>query len=413
MLVDRIKYFMPEWDDRYDLEFNFIDDSFSTKHKANRNTDVYAHEMMERPPYDGILYSLGNLFSQINKKTDIKDVRLKDFPDIKAYYHLNNSKIPLEVLGDCGAFNYVNEQKPPINFSPSNVAYLYNKLKFDYGVSVDHLVVETIVEKIQGEKVKRILTPKEKKYRIKLSLQNADEFLKTSKNNKYIFTPIGSAQGYSPRTYKNSVLHLIEMGYDYIALGGLARRDTKTIFDIVKTVSPVIKGKHLHLLGIIRKNMDSFRQLGVTSVDSASFFRKAWLRSGQNYLAPDGATWYTALRVPILNESRMDCTEKSDEVLTKHEKHVLDTLRAFDLDKVSLDTALNTLIEYDSLFQRNGNDGKDLQDTYKRTLEDKPWKMCGCPFCREIGIDVMIFRRTNRNKRRGLHNTWVLYNNYL
>ena len=58
-------------------------------------------------------------------------------------------KIPqgstLEVMGDCGAFGYVKEKEPPLPFySVENVAELYDKLGFDYGVSVDHLVVDYI-----------------------------------------------------------------------------------------------------------------------------------------------------------------------------------------------------------------------------------------------------------------------------
>ena len=37
---------------------------------------------------------------------------------------------------------------------------------------------------------------------------------------------------------------------------------------------------------------------------SASFLRKAWLRSGQNYLAPNGE-WYAAIRVPQASNPRL------------------------------------------------------------------------------------------------------------
>ena len=45
----------------------------------------------------------------------------------------------------------------------------------------------------------------------------------------------------------------------------------------------------------------------------------------------------------------------------------------------------------------------------KRTLEDKPWKHCDCEVCRSIGVDVIIFRSSNRNKRRGFHNLGVYH----
>ena len=46
-----------------------------------------------------------------------------------------------------------------------------------------------------------------------------------------------------------------------------------------------------------------FKALGINSFDSASYFRKAWLRSSQNYLGSDGR-WYAAIRVPPSHDPR-------------------------------------------------------------------------------------------------------------
>lgn len=407
----RIKYYMPEWDDRYDLEYDFIQDKFSAKHNISVNNDVYAHEMLEKPPYDGILYSLGNLFDSINNMSDLEDITAMGHSNMRDYYRLDSMPNKIELFGDCGAFNYINLKRPPEKFTPENIAYLYNKLGFDYGVSVDHLVVESIIEIKDKQKVKRDLSLYEKRKRIKLSLENADSFIKICNNKKYSFVPVGSAQGYSPISYRNSVAALIELGYDYIALGGLVRRDTDSIMDIVRKVSPLLKGRRLHLLGVVRSQcLDEWKALGVTSVDSASYFRKAWLRSDQNYIAPDGKTWYAALRVPIVKESRMVLLNGHNRDITKLEAECIKVLREYDKGILDIETTLDILIKYDSLFQRNGNDGNNLKEKYRKTLQDKPWKACQCPICSQIGIEVMIFRRTNRNKRRGLHNTWVIYN---
>ena len=45
-----------------------------------------------------------------------------------------------------------------------------------------------------------------------------------------------------------------------------------------------------------------------------------------------------------------------------------------------------------------------LRGRYRTTLADKPWRKCDCRICRDVGIEVMIFRASNRNKRRGIHN---------
>jgi hypothetical protein len=46
---------------------------------------------------------------------------------------------------------------------------------------------------------------------------------------------------------------------------------------------------------------------------------------------------------------------------------------------------------------------------YQRTLEAMPWKHCPCTLCREQGVEVILFRGNNRNRRRGFHNTFVFY----
>lgn len=45
-------------------------------------------------------------------------------------------------------------------------------------------------------------------------------------------------------------------------------------------------------------------------------------------------------------------------------------------------------------------------DGYRRTLEERPWDRCDCPFCEKNGIQMCIFRGNNRNRRRGFHNMY-------
>jgi hypothetical protein len=45
---------------------------------------------------------------------------------------------------------------------------------------------------------------------------------------------------------------------------------------------------------------------------------------------------------------------------------------------------------------------------YRRTLEDAPWRICECGLCAKHGIEIAIFRGSERNKRRGFHNLSVL-----
>ena len=45
----------------------------------------------------------------------------------------------LETMGDCGAFNYVHEEEPP--YSVDEVFDFYEECGFDYGISVDHIIL--------------------------------------------------------------------------------------------------------------------------------------------------------------------------------------------------------------------------------------------------------------------------------
>jgi hypothetical protein len=50
-----------------------------------------------------------------------------------------------------------------------------------------------------------------------------------------------------------------------------------------------------------------------------------------------------------------------------------------------------------------------VRERIRRTIEEKPWKRCQCDVCKKIGVEVIIFRSSNRNKRRGFHNLNVYY----
>ena len=52
-------------------------------------------------------------------------------------------------------------------------------------------------------------------------------------------------------------------------------------------------------------------------------------------------------------------------------------------------------------------EAKDRSASYTETLEARPWKSCPCAICKEIGVEVIIFRGADRNRRRGFHNLSV------
>lgn len=404
-----IDYYLPDWEDRLDPDYNFQKDEYSPSHTKNPySNDVYAHNILDPAPYDGILYSLGKFLTKMKLDTDTP--KLKGFDDIKEYLKIDGKT---KVMGDCGAFSYKNYESPPQPFfDVKNVAKIYDALNFDFGVSVDHVVVNTITYQNNGNTQKIQLSNEDKMKRIKITIENAREFLRVHENEKYEFTPIGVAQGYNIETYESSIKALIDLGYEYVALGSLIQYDTPFIVELLERVEDLTHDVDLHLFGISRpEGLDKFKKLGVTSFDSASYFRKAFLDAKKNYLSSSGV-WYSAIRVPYSSNKNLvqngkDCGFTISD-LERMESRALRDLFRYEKGAITIDEVLKSVIKYDKVLIRKKGDIEQLEEKYRLVLEDKPWKYCKCNICRNIGINVVIFRGTNRNKRRGFHNTWVL-----
>ena len=388
-----MQYFIPEWDDRVDPNYNFITDM----HTVNRDTyndDVYAHEIYENPCYDGVLISKIKIDESKKKRAKVEETTIQEFLRLPNH---------LPIIGDCGAFGYIGQHEPP--YKTEEILNYYETLGFDIGVSIDHL----IVGKIEKD-------PEERLRRYKLTQDNAADFINKHNEGKYTFKPSGVAQGWDVQSYKEAVIALIEMGYEHISLGGLVRARTNSIIGILESIKPYIPDYlQLHLFGIARIDaVKEFRELGVTSFDSASPLRRAWLGAGSNYFTIEGDK-YTAIRVPPVNGHNVRVRRMieegrgSQEMLEKLEQKALSSLRAYDRNELDLEETLQDVLAYDELI---GDKREGHENMYRRVLEDRPWKSCDCKICQQIGIEVIIFRGNNRNRRRGFHNTYVFYKRF-
>jgi hypothetical protein len=99
----------------------------------------------------------------------------------------------------------------------------------------------------------------------------------------------------------------------------------------------------------------------------------------------------------------------TESALARLERGALDALREFDSGTLAVDACLEAVLAYDRLLLRAEDLDERLIAAYRRTLEDRPWTTCHCAVCAALGIDVLVFRGLNRNKRRGAHNTLMLY----
>ena len=145
----------------------------------------------------------------------------------------------------------------------------------------------------------------------------------------------------------------------------------------------------------VNVNIREFVRLGVTSIDSASALRRAWLGSTTNFLAETG--WYSAVRIPQAE----DCFrakqlvakgERTADQLRRLEQECLAGVRAYGARERPLSsTLLDRLTEYDALLagQRKG-----IREQIRRTLDSRPWEACGCAICSRWGAEVYLASRT-------------------
>ena len=231
------------------------------------------------------------------------------------------------------------------------------------------------------------------------------------RKSDYNFVPVGVAQGWSPKSYKDSVMKLQDMGYEYIALGGMVPLKTPSVIEILTSIHKDLGKKvSLHLLGITRIDfIKEFASYGVTSFDSTSPFRQAFKDARNNYHF--GPKRYRAIRIPQTEGnaklmSRIKSGEVNQENAIRLEKQCLETIRSYDEGNSSVEEVLEVIREYETVHSL----GTSQAMFYEEVLQDKPWKLCGCIICEDIGVEVIIFRGSERNKRRGFHNLNNFYN---
>lgn len=398
-----MRFFFPDSQDQVDPNFDFISEEHAI-HRIRQRDDRYAHEILASRPFDGLLISKsivdghggrGASRYSTGSRNRLYRERARDF------FRLRNEHNDVLIMGDCGAFTYVSDDEPP--YSVSEVADFYEHCALDWGVAPDHIVFGFVRPGgiAQPDQIS------EWSRRQRITILNAAKFIDEVSKRKSPFEPIAVAHGWSAETYADSVEQLQSIGYERIAMGGMVPLRTPDILATLEVVYPVLaQDTQLHLLGITRvEEMQSFARLGVKSFDSTSPFRQAFKDNRDNYYTIDGS--YVAIKVPQVDgNASLKRAVKSGVVDQRRafvlERSCLESLRSYDRGETRIENALAALQKYSQLIN-----APDRTDDYRRTLKDQPWKTCTCGICERVGIEVIIFRGSERNKRRGFHNLSV------
>ncbi len=358
-----MRFYFPDSQDQVDPNFDFDREEHPLQHVRQRD-DLYAHEALSEPASTGILVSMGTERYTIAQRHRFQRVGIREF-------------FRLEDAG------------------------------FDAGISVDHVIPgfqsghDDSLPGIDG-------VPQDWVDRYEITLDRAEAFLGEHRSSKCRFQPVGAAQGWSPNSYRDAVGALQSMGFKRIALGGLVGLKTQEILRTLAAVDDVRAADvEFHLLGVTRtEHVLDFKQFGVTSIDSTSPFRQSFKDDKDNYYGADRN--YVAVRIPQVDGNatlkRLIRSGKVDQCQAqKLERACLDGVRAFAKNDGPIEPLLDALYEYQQVYKSK----RDHTAAYRETLEARPWESCPCAICQDVGVEVVLFRGSERNKRRGFHNLWV------
>ena len=420
-----MKFLYSDTQDYVDPAYDFFNDR-TGPNRERYWTDAYAHELMTPTPYDGLLVSMsairqahGVATSKVRYSTKEEQRLLRD--GARKFLRFGGPKFKdLMLMGDCGAFAYVAHPKPA--YAPSEVVEFYSEAGFTHGISPDHIIFDCDVSDPPAYAVAQ-----EVRDRFEITLANAEEFLQVTKQADTDFIPLGAVQGWSPASMADSARRLEMMGYRYLAIGGLVPLKVDVIKAVLDAIRQRIRAStDIHLLGFAKADkIQEFTSFGITSFDSTSPLIRAFKDEKANYYMESpkgGLDYYTAIRIPqaIENTRLVQGIKRgifSAEDLQRREQLALSTLRAYDKGHASADDTLEAVMDYHQFLLRGDGEEASQQDKslaktralIRRTIDETPWKRCGCDICRAVGVEVIIFRSSNRNKRRGFHNLGVYH----
>jgi len=174
------------------------------------------------------------------------------------------------MIYDCGAWSYKDAEIPPVNSEQVAAAYAEHAPVGSMVIAPDHMLIEgTDVE-----------------YRRKWNSEQAELFLRDCPQD---MLPMACVHGMDLEERVEHAKWLASIGYQHIAIGGLAARASQKALVIswVKAIRESVS-VWLHVLGLSSPDyMRTWQQIGIQSADGSSHFKQAF--TGGAFFTQEGA----------------------------------------------------------------------------------------------------------------------------
>lgn len=384
--------------DTVDADYDFVGEKRRTLNRQAQ--DVYAHELFTEPPYDGILISRAKIEGKHSRFSPGQRYRLLR-NGIHAFLRVPDD---FPTMIDCGAYSHLGSTV--LQYDVEDCVDFYSQCQFGAGVSPDCVILEL---NPSWDDPRR--TPASVLGRAEATHDAARRFLRACRAAGMPFDPVGVVQAWSPQSATKYAKGLVESGYTWIGLGGLAHRRTDEIYDVLCEVRSAIPEEvRLHLFGFNRiDQLDDFSGLGISSIDSSAPLLKAVKDDRHNYFCSRGAH-HLAIKITSRHEGRVRNQVASgaidQDIYAALEEGALEAFRECACGRLPVERALDRLRDYHEFAFPNE---EFPAVAYCRILREQPWKECECEVCKEIGPEIVLLRGINRNKRRAFHNSFVFH----
>lgn len=176
-----------------------------------------------------------------------------------------NKQIPQDSVRifDCGSYTYRKKHTPQLKGEEVTAEWAYNRYYEhatigDFVIAPDHMLMDGV----------------DVDFRRKYNVGTARKFLQLD----HVATPMAVAHGMNKEEFVSNFATLKEMGYDHVALGGLAARARRVNWckEVVGSVRKSFPSVYLHVLGLSAPSYaEEWYKIGVDSFDGASYFYKA------------------------------------------------------------------------------------------------------------------------------------------